>query len=104
MSRDMLPNRRSNETFEIEFGGERYSVGIGYYEDGRIGEIFLNRIKDKVASKLGATLDGVCRDSAILMSMALQFGAPLSIIKEAVTRDEDGTPATIIGAVCDKLT
>ncbi len=101
--REMLPNRRSNETTEIEFAGERYVITLGFYDDGRIGEIFINRIKDRVASKLGTALDGACRDSAILMSMALQFGTPLQTIAEAITRDDEGNPDTIIGAVCDKL-
>lgn len=102
--REMLPDRRRNETTEIEFAGEKYIITVGFYNNNKIGEVFINRVKDKVASKLGTALDGACRDSAILMSMALQFGTPLQTIAGAITRDEDGTPDTIIGAVCDKLT
>lgn len=104
MTRDRLEDRRPNETTMLEFGGEKYIVTVGYYPDGRVGEVFIDRVKDRVASKLGAALDGVCRDSAVLMSMALQFGTSLETIGHAITRDDEGAPATIVGAICDLLT
>lgn len=88
----------------VEFAGEKYLVTIGTYEDGRIGEIFIDRIKDKLASKLGYQLDGTCRDAAVVLSIALQFGTELSSIAKAVSRDDEDMPTSIIGAVCDRLT
>lgn len=103
MTRERLKERRPNTTTMIEFGGEKYTVSTGYYPDGRVGEIFIDRVKNKTSGKLGFALDGICRDAAVLMSMALQFGTSIETISNAVTRDDDGTPATIIGAICDHL-
>lgn len=103
MPREVLPNRRKCHSFPIEFQGEHYVVTVGYYPDGRIGELFIDRIRDRVAAKIGTVLDGVCRDSAIILSIALQHSAQLGTIRHAVTRDEDGTPATIVGAILDHL-
>lgn len=103
MPRELLPNRRANFSFTIEFQGERYDVTIGHYRDGRAGEVFINRILGKASAKVGTLLDGVCRDSAILMSIAIQFGTDLSTLSSAITRDEDGAPSTIVGAIVDYL-
>jgi len=101
MDRDVLPNRRESFNCTIEFQGERYDITTGFYEDGRLGEIFINRIRDKTAARLGQHLDAVCRDTAILMSMSLQYGAKLSDMKHSITRDEDGSPMSILGAIVD---
>lgn len=103
MTRDALPNRRSSVSFTVEFQGERYDVTTGFYEDSRFGEIFINRIRDKTAAKLGQQLDAVCRDSAILMSLALQYGVNLADLKHSITRDEDGTPMSIVGKIVDSV-
>jgi hypothetical protein len=103
MAREALNDRRPNTTTMIEFGGEKYFVTVGYYPDDRIGEVFIDRKKTKTSGKLGFTLDGICRDSAVLMSMALQFGTTIETIAHAVTRDDDGTPTSIVGAICDHL-
>ena len=102
-SRDTLPNRRSSVSFTITFQGEQYDVTTGFYEDGRFGEIFINRIRDKSAAKLGQQLDAVCRDSAILMSLALQYGVNLADLKHSITRDDDGAPMSIVGAIVDSV-
>lgn len=104
MPRDLLPERRKAETFSMPFGGEKYEVTEGFYEDGRVGEIFINRVYSKAAAKAGGSyLDGVCRDAAVLMSLALQHGVPIETIRHTVTRDESGTPATIMGAIIDRI-
>jgi hypothetical protein len=103
MRRATLPNRRLSETFTISFSGERYHVTIGFYADGMPGEIFINRVRDKAAAKLGEQLDGVCRDGAILLSLALQHGVSLDTIHHAITRNSDDEPSTIVGAIVDTL-
>jgi len=99
----MLPHRRSSVSFTCEFQGEHYDVTTGFYADGRFGEIFINRIRDKSAAKLGQQLDSVCRDSAILMSLALQYGVQLSDLKHSITRDDDSSPMSIVGAIVDSI-
>lgn len=103
MRREALAERRRCETFNFAFQGEKYIVTIGYYPDGRVGEVFINRVMDRTSAKIGMLLDGVCRDSAILLSLALQHGCEMETITGAVTRDEDGGASTIVGAILDHL-
>ena len=94
-----LPQRRASVNFDIEFGGIRraYQITVGFYSDGSIGEVFVN------GGKSGQDAEAIARDSAILLSLALQYGADLANIKSAITRDEQGKPSSIIGAVVDQL-
>lgn len=103
MTRELLPERRPSYNFTIEFQGERYNVTIGHYPDNRTGEMFVNRLFSKTSAKVGTLLDGVCRDSAILISLALQHGVQLETMQNAITRDEDGAPSTIVGAIIDHI-
>lgn len=103
MTRQTLPNRRGSISFTLAFQGEQYDVTTGFYDDGRFGEIFINRIRDKTAAKLGLHLEAICRDSAILMSRALQNGVSLDELKHSITRDDDSTPMSIVGAIIDSI-
>lgn len=103
MTRETLPTRRYSHNFTVEFQGEKYNVTAGFYPDGRIGELFIERVKDRIASKLGYALDGACRDAAVLISLALQYGAELETIGKTVSRDEDGEPAALVGAIIDHI-
>jgi hypothetical protein len=96
-NRHRLPNRREHEVIDFEFRGHRYSAGLGRFADGRPAEIFLDC--SKVASPLAAD----ARDVAVAISIALQFGAPISALRAAVSREADDTPAGIAGAVLDLL-
>lgn len=100
MTRTALPQRRYSETFEIDFGGllKSYSVTVGFYADPRkVGEVFIS------GGKSGEAVEAIARDGAVLLSLALQHGAPLDTIAHAVTRDGQGAPSTIVGAVVDRL-
>lgn len=103
VGRKTLPARRHAETTTISFAGERYHVTTGFYDNSQPGEVFINRVRDKAAAKIGIQLDGVCRDSAVLLSLALQHGVSLETIQHAVTREEDGGAATIVGAIVDLI-
>ena len=102
-SRNTLPNRRSSVNFTLEFQGEHYDVTTGFYDDGKFGEIFINRVRDKSAAKLGQQLEATCRDVAIVMSLALQHGVDLADLKHSITRDDDGVPMSIVGAIVDSV-
>jgi hypothetical protein len=101
--REILPNRRHSFSFTLDFQGERYDVTIGHYGDGRTGECFINRILGKNSAKVGTLLDDVCRDGAVLMSIAIQHGANLATLRNAITRNEYGEPSTVMGAIVDHL-
>ncbi|WP_442896066.1 toprim domain-containing protein [Bradyrhizobium sp. AZCC 2289] len=48
-------------------------------------------------------VEAIARDGAVLLSLALQHGAELDNIRSAITRDEQGAPSSIVGAVVDQL-
>jgi hypothetical protein len=97
--RRTLPQRRRAETFEVAFGGldRAHTVTVGYYDSGDVGEVFIS------GGKSGATVEAIARDGAVLLSLAIQYGADLQNIKSAITRDGQGSPSSIIGAVVDRL-
>ncbi len=99
MNREPLPLRRRSETFEIDFGGLKkvHTVTVGYYDDGRIGEIFIN------GGKSGEMVEAIARDGAVLLSLALQSGVALDVIAKAITRDGQGNPSSIVGEVINRL-
>jgi len=92
MTRQTLPNRRRCETLEIEHAGQRFLLTFSHYRDGRPAEIFLS------SRHVGSPIEAIARDAAIVVSIALQFGADLRTIRDALTRDHDGGPATLLGA------
>ena len=99
-TRRKLPNRRHAETFDLVHGrhDSRFKVTVGYYPDDRVpAEVFVS------GAKVGTDIEAVARDAAVLLSIALQYGVPLAVIGGAITREQDGTPSTIMGAVVDRL-
>jgi hypothetical protein len=98
-TRKLLPQRRRAETFNMKFGDQNaaYAITIGYYDDDRIGEIFID------GAKAGTMMDALARDGAVLTSIGLQYGMQLETVRHALTRDRDGKAFTIIGAVIDKI-
>lgn len=97
--RRALPLRRHSETFDISFGGlnRGYAVTVGFYEDGTLGEVFIS------GGKSGEAVEAIARDGAVLLSLALQYGAQIENMASAITRDGQGQPSSIIGAVIDRL-
>ncbi len=69
--RFMLPARRSGYTQEARIGGHKVFLRTGEYEDGTLGEVFLDLAKE------GATLRGILGCFAIAVSKGLQYGVPL---------------------------
>jgi len=96
--RKSLPNRRACHTFELEYGCVRFAVHVGAFDSGLAAEVFVT------GAKAGSDVQGMARDGAILLSLALQFGVPLETIRHAVTRGADGSPASLIGALADSVT
>jgi len=100
IGREMLPLRRQCATFKIRFGGQNsaYHITLGLYDDGRLGEVFIS------TNKIGSAADALARDIAILMSLAMQHGCAMQTMRDALTRNADGSPSTIAGAVADRIT
>jgi ribonucleoside-diphosphate reductase alpha chain len=69
--RKKLPNRRGGYTQSATVGGTKMYLRTGEYEDGQLGEIFLDIHKE------GAAFRAVLNCFAIAVSMGLQHGVPL---------------------------
>src|SRR5260370_8547233 len=98
LRRDRLPNKRACETIAFERDGSRYQMTVGFYADGRPGEIFLN------ADRSDSLLDVMTSDAAILASLALQHGCTLETIAHALKRDARCAAASPIGSAVRLIT
>jgi hypothetical protein len=96
-ARRRLPNRRRSETLQIEHGGLRYTVSFSLFEDGALGECFISNHKRGNASDIAA------RDAGIILSFALQYGAPVQDIARALSRNSDGSASGVMAAVLDEI-
>ncbi len=95
--RERLPNRRRSETFAVECSGLSYTATVSWFRDGRIAELFLNN------GKAGSQADTSARDAAITLSLALQYGADIDVIRQALCRDSHGRPSGPLAAALDRL-
>ena len=98
MTREKLPDRRLGETLEIVHREQPVVVTLSRFDDGRVAEVF---VREWYGS--GTALEAEARDASVLLSLALQFGAPLETVKRALSRYDDGRPCGVIGAVVDTL-
>jgi hypothetical protein len=96
-ARTRLPNRRANETFELEVSGLHYTCTVGRFPDSSIGELFLNNHKSNSAADVSA------RDAAIVFSIAVQHGADPEVIRRALCRDSKGNASGLLGATLDLI-
>ena len=97
MTRQRLPNRRASIVFTFECNGLRYTASASWFDDGRLGEVFVGK------HRADSHADACAKDAAILASIALQFGAPLDVLRRALLRDSQGRPSTPIGCALDLL-
>ncbi|MGV2978941.1 vitamin B12-dependent ribonucleotide reductase [Camelimonas sp. ID_303_24] len=77
--REKLPERRKGYTQKAMVGGHKVYVRTGEYEDGRLGEIFIDMHKE------GAAFRAMMNNFAIAISLGLQYGVPLDEYVEAFT-------------------
>ena len=77
--RRRLPGRRKGYTQKAIVGGHKVYLRTGEYEDGVIGEIFIDMHKE------GAAFRSLMNNFAIAISIALQYGVPLDEFVEAFT-------------------
>jgi ribonucleoside-diphosphate reductase alpha chain len=74
IKRRHLPDERQAITHKFNIAGHEGYITVGLYDDGSPGEIFL------VMAKEGSTLSGVMDAFATSISLALQYGVPLSAL------------------------
>ena len=77
--REKLPNRRKSYIQKATVGGHKVYLHTGEYEDGRLGEIFIDMHKE------GAAFRSLMNNFAIAISLGLQYGVPLEEYVEAFT-------------------
>jgi ribonucleoside-diphosphate reductase alpha chain len=77
--RRSLPNRRSGYTQKAKIGGHSIFIRTGEYDDGSLGEIFLDMHKE------GAAFRSLLNSFAIVVSLGLQYGVPLDEYVDAFT-------------------
>ncbi len=69
--RERLPYRRAGYTQKAKIGGHSVFLRTGEYENGRLGEIFIDMHKE------GAAFRSLMNCFAIAISLGLQYGVPL---------------------------
>ena len=78
-SRNKVPDRRKGYIQKAIVGGHKVYLHTGEYEDGSLGEIFIDMHKE------GAFLRSLMNNFAIAISIGLQYGVPLEEYVEAYT-------------------
>lgn len=77
--RRKLPSRRDGYTQKASVGGHKIYLRTGNYEDGTLGEIFIDMHKE------GAAFRSLMHSFAMSISIGLQYGVPLEEYVEAFT-------------------
>lgn len=78
-NRQRLPERRKGYTQKAMVGGHKVYLRTGEYQDGRLGEIFIDMHKE------GAAFRAMMNNFAIAVSVGLQYGVPLEEFVDAFT-------------------
>jgi ribonucleoside-diphosphate reductase alpha chain len=79
LRRRRLPKRRHGFTQESRISGHKVFLRTGEYEDGTVGEIFIDMHKE------GAAFRSMMNCFAISVSMGLQYGVPLNDLVDQFT-------------------
>ena len=79
MTRRTLSQRRAAETVNLRFWNQPFTVTVGFYADGRPGEVFID------GGKTGQDIQSTARDAAVVLSLAIQHGTPIETIRHAIT-------------------
>src|SRR5687768_162258 len=89
--REKLPDRRKGYTQKAVVGGHKVYLRTGEYDDGRLGEIFIDMHKE------GAAFRAMMNNFAIAISLGLQYGVPLDEYVEAFTFTKFEPAGVVIG-------
>ena len=72
-------------------------VTIGFYPDGRPGEVFTH------GARSGSSMDALLADACVVVSCLIQHGAEPGDLSASMGRLGNAAPASIIGAVIDMV-
>ncbi len=90
-SASACPHRRKGYTQKAIVGGHKVYLHTGEYEDGRLGEIFIDMHKE------GAAFRSLMNNFAIAISIGLQYGVPLEEFVDAFTFTRFEPAGLVIG-------
>jgi ribonucleoside-diphosphate reductase alpha chain len=86
-----LPGRRTGYTQKARVGGHKVYIRTGEYEDGSLGEIFVDMHRE------GAAFRSLMNCFAIAISLGLQYGVPLEEFVEAFVFTRFEPNGTVMG-------
>jgi ribonucleoside-diphosphate reductase alpha chain len=89
--RRKLPAKRHGFVREAVVGGHKVFLRTGEYEDGALGEIFIDMYKE------GASFKGLLNCFAVLASKSLQYGMPLEELVDSFTFTRFEPAGVVIG-------
>jgi ribonucleoside-diphosphate reductase alpha chain len=96
--RKRLPSRRNGYTQKVKIGGQSVYLRTGEYENGQLGEIFLDMHRE------GAAFRSLTNCFAIAISLGLQHGVPLEEFVDAFTFTKFEPSGTVSGSPHIKMT
>ncbi|WP_417623768.1 vitamin B12-dependent ribonucleotide reductase [Paremcibacter congregatus] len=89
--RRKMPGRRKGYTQKASVGGHKIYLRTGEYDDGTLGEIFLDMHKE------GAAFRSLMNNFAIALSIGLQYGVPLEEFVDAFTFTKFEPSGQVVG-------
>lgn len=99
LKREELPERRRSIQWKVEHNGMHFFLTFGYYDDGRIGEVFA------AGNKQGSEMQHLIDDSCIMISIMLQHGLPATVVERSMGTvpcgfdGKDERPASVLGTI-----
>lgn len=97
MTREILPYRLPSLTINFQFGGIKHYGRASWRADTRLAQVFID------TWKVGSAHQAMVNDLAKCASLALRHGCPEPTLRAALTRDDNGGPATPLGHMLDIL-
>ena len=89
MTRRRLPDRRRSSTTKVRCGRFTAYIGVGTFNDGTIGEVWID------VSKAGTDLKAMGHAFALTTSIALQHGASVTEIADALKEIDADIPRAV---------
>lgn len=84
-------HRRFGDAFSYEHDGLAYRANFNRFDNGELGEVFLD------AGKVGSTTYQIAKELAVMFSIARRCGASLKVIRDALPKNANGGPAGPLG-------
>jgi hypothetical protein len=95
--RPPLPSKSPRQhDVRIPSGPHRYVATVSFFPGtDRLAEIFIGN------GRAGSDVDTAARDAAVVVSIALQYGVPLDVLRHALMRDAQGRASGPLGSALD---